>query len=304
MRREFSIDELRPQKAWDWKVAFYLFAAGTAGGLIFMELVLRSLEKLDETTSTWGAWIGMAVAAFSLLVLFTHLGPGARWRFMNVFRRPRTAWLSRGAFIVTVLMILRLLVVLPTAFEALPWDEDSIAGTILRVGVWILAAAFMAYSGLVLSSWNSIPFWNTPLLPVLYVGYSFLGGVAALPIIALLAVGREGLETVSDTVWPLLLGLLLGNGAVLLIYVSWMSRATVSARESARRLMRGELAIPFLFGVAVLGLTVPLVLVAVASTTGMSPASWMLAVSGIMILVGSFLLRHCVIKAGVYAPLV
>lgn len=223
---------------------------------------------------------------------------------MNVFRRPRTAWLSRGAIIVTVLMVLRLLVVLPTAIDALPWDEDSIAGTILRVGVWIFAAAFMAYSGLVLSSWNSIPFWNTPLLPLLYVGYSFLGGVATLPIIALLALGREGLETVSDTVWPLLLGLLLGNGVVLLIYVSWMSKATVSARESARRLMRGELVIPFLLGVAVLGLTVPLVLVAVASTTGMSLASWMLAVSGIMILVGSFLLRHCVIKAGVYAPLV
>ncbi|MEE9198875.1 MAG: NrfD/PsrC family molybdoenzyme membrane anchor subunit [Dehalococcoidia bacterium] len=304
MRREFSIDELRPQRAWDWKVALYLFAAGTAGGLIFVELVLRSMDKLDENTSTWGAWIGLAVAAFSLLVLFTHLGPGARWRFMHVFRRPRTAWLSRGAIIVTVLMALRLLVVLPTAFEDLPWDEESIAGTILRVGVWTFAAAFMAYSGLVLSSWRSIPFWNTPLLPILYVGYSFLGGVAALPIVALLAEGRGGMEAVGDTVWPLLLALLGGNSIVLLIYLWGMSTATRSARESARRLIRGDLAVLFLLGVAVLGLTVPLVLVVVGSASGVSPASWLFFVSGIMILGGGFLLRHCVIKAGVYAPLV
>jgi len=34
-------------------------------------------------------------------------------------------------------------------------------------GAMLFAAAFMAYSGLVLSSWNSIAFWNTPLLPIL-----------------------------------------------------------------------------------------------------------------------------------------
>jgi formate-dependent nitrite reductase membrane component NrfD len=301
---KFMMD-LQAQRHWDWKVAFYLFGAGTSAGLIFLEVVLQDLGVVDEPTALWGMWIGLALVLASLAFLFSHLGPGARWGFLYVFKRPGTSWIARGAIIVTVLVFLRILLLLPSVsgFEALPWREGTISGMILRGAVLLFAAAFMAYSGLVLSSWNSIAFWNTPLLPILYVGYSFLGGMAVLPIIEVIA-GREGgLEVVSPVLWPSLLLLLLGNGIVLLLYISGMSTSTFPAQESVRRLLRGPYRWSFWGGTVGIGLVVPTIIVAPAAGGQLgteSAAATVLVVACVAILVGGFLLRDNVLRAGVY----
>jgi len=41
-------------------------------------------------------------------------------------------------------------------FEGLPFAEGTLGGGVLLATVLFFAAAFMVYSGLVLSSWNSI----------------------------------------------------------------------------------------------------------------------------------------------------
>ncbi len=302
---KFVLD-LPVQKHWDWKVAFYLYLAASSGGLIFLEVVLQWLGVIEERTAMWGMWIGLGLALLSLVVLFDHLGPVARWRFHYAFRRPRTSWISRGAIIVTVLVVLRVTVLLPevSGLEGLPWEEGTVAGTVLRGLVVVFALAFMVYSGLVISSWNSIAFWNTPLLPALYVGYSFLGGLAALPLLAWLVEGRAGMEALGKEVWPYLLGLLLGNGLLLFLYVIGMATATTPARESVRRLLHGAVGWSFWVGVVVIGLVVPTVIVALAVGGALedgAAAATLLAVAGVAVLIGGFLLRDNVLRVGVYA---
>jgi hypothetical protein len=138
--------ELRAQCHWDWKVAFYLYGAGSSAGLIFLELLLRRWNVIDEATALWGMWIGLVLALVSLAFLFTHLGPGARWRFLYVFRKPGTSWIARGAFIVTVLVLwdLDLVVLVPADTASL--GEESTAGALLRGGA-MLRGRVMAYSG-------------------------------------------------------------------------------------------------------------------------------------------------------------
>ncbi len=297
------IMDLQAQQHWDWKVAFYLFGAGTSAGLIFLEVVLQGLGVVDEATALWGMWTGLALVLASLGFLFSHLGPGARWGFLYVFRKPGTSWIARGAIIVTVLVFLRILVLLPSVpgLEGLPWGQETLGGMILRAAVLLFAAAFMAYSGLVLSSWNSIAFWNTPLLPILYVGYSFLGGMAILPIIEVIT--RGGMEIVGTVLRPSLLLLLLGNGLVLLLYISGMSTGTAPARESVRRLLRGPYCRSFWGGTVGIGLVVPTIIVASASSgrLGADTVSVLvLVLACLAILVGGFLLRNNVLRVGVY----
>lgn len=294
---KFIID-FQVQRHWDWRVAFYLYGAGTSAGLIFLEVVLRALDILDETTALWGMWIGLALALVSLAFLFDHLGPEARWRFLYVFRRPRTSWIARGAIIVTVTIFLRIAILLPSVpgLEGLPWGEGTVSGAILRGGVLIFAAAFMAYSGLVLSSWNSIAFWNTPLLPILYVGYSFLGGIAALPVIAWISGGRGELEKVGTILWPYLFALLLGNGSGLLLYIWGMATATLPARESVRRLLQGQHRWSFWGGIVGVGLVVPMLITLLFDMAAI-PAS--MAACG-AIQVGAILLRDNILRVGVY----
>lgn len=300
----FTMD-LRSQRHWDWKVAFYLYGAGTSAGLIFLELILRRRGVIDEPTALAGMWIGLVLALVSLAFLFSHLGPRARWRFLYVFRKPQTSWIARGATIVTVLVLLRILILLPSVpgFTGLPWGEETNVGALLRVGALIFAAAFMAYSGLVLSSWNSIAFWNTPLLPVLYISHSFLAGLAVLPLVILAIDGSTSLATIGSTLWPALMILLLINGLLLLIYMWGMATATAPARESVRRLLRGEHRGSFWFGVVGVGLVLPFVMVGLGmgQDLGANPAilAWLMTACG-AIQIGGFLLRDSFLRVGVY----
>lgn len=297
--------ELRSQRHWDWKVAFYLYGAGTSAGLVFLELVLRRWNLIDEPTALAGMAVGLALALVSLAFLFSHLGPGARWRFLYVFRKPRTSWIARGAAIVTALVLLRILILLPSVpgFDGLPWDEQTGAGAALRITTLVFAFAFMAYSGLVLSSWNSIAFWNTPLLPVLYIGHSFLAGLAALPLVIISFGGGAKLAEMASIMEPALLGLLAANALLLLIYVWGMATATAAARESVRRLLSGECRLSFWGGVVGVGLVLPFVAVALVMqgniAADLAGAIW-LALAGAAIQVGGFLLRDSFLRVGVY----
>ncbi len=297
------IFDFQAQRHWDWKVAFYLYGAGTGAGLVFLELVLRGLGVVEESVALWGMGIGLILVLISLATLFDHLGPGARWAFFYVFRKVRTSTMSRGSVIDTVLVLLLIMVLLPSVpgFNGLPWGEGTSSGVVLRVSVLIFAAAFMAYSGLVLSLSNSIAFWNTPLLPILYIGYSFLGGMAALPILVLVLGGEAGLQGVGPVFWPSFLILLLANGFVLLLYVWGMSTGTLPARESVRRLVRGEHRWSFWLGVVGIGLVVPTAVVALILGGGLgSGSSLVLAATCVAVQVGCFLLRDTILRVGVY----
>lgn len=301
---KFIID-LQAQRHWNWKVAFYLYGAGTSAGLIFLEVVLQGLGVIDEVTALWGMWIGLALVLVSLGALFDHLGPSSRWGFLYVFRKPRSSWIARGAIIVTVLVLLRIVVLLPSVpgLAGLPWGEGTVSGIILRGAILLFAVAFMAYSGLVLSSWNSIAFWNTPVLPILYVGYSFLGGMAALPLVELITGGRRGLEIVGPVLWPYLLALLVGNAFMLLVYFWGMSTGTLPARESVRRLVRGKHRLSFWAGTVGIGLVLPTVITAFAASglLGTDTATIsLLVLSSVAIQVGGFFLRDNILQVGIY----
>ncbi len=302
--RPFRI-EFWPQRAWDWRIAFYLFLAGASGGLIFVELLLRELSIIDQKTADWGGWLGIVIASISLLILFSHLGPGVRWKAWNVFRNIRNSWVSRGAFIVTVLMLLRILVMLPSLIDDLPWADGTNMATMIRIFVMIFALAFMTYSGLVLSSWNSIAFWNTPLLPILYTSYSFLGGTAIIPIISIFTVSADELNTIGVVLWPLILGLLLGSGFLLFIYVYGMATSSVPARQSVRILINGEKRWYFWIGVVLIGLFIPLLIISIPilgilSLQGVETT--LLIIACINILIGGYVLRDMVLSCGLYGP--
>ena len=296
------------QQHWGALVAFYLYLGGTAGGFVFLEVLLRWFGVIGARTAAAGMWIGIALSLLSILAIFEHLGPVARWRFYLAFGRPRRSWISRGVIIVTALVALRVLVALPTVqgAEGLPWAEGTVLGNGLRALVLAFALAFMLYSGLVISSWNSIAFWNTPLLPVLFTGFSFLGGMAALPAVAWLVEGLPAMRAVGAVAWPYVLALLAVDGTLLALYLMGMSTASRPARVSVRMLTRGALRGRFVGGVVLLGLVLPAVIVALTILgllDGGAGAGAAVLVAGVAAIeVGGYLLRESVLRVGVYGP--
>src|SRR3989338_6778481 len=86
---KFIID-FQEQRHWDWKVAFYLYGAGTSAGLIFLELVLRDLGVVDERVALWGMWIGL-VLLFFFFCAGAPFPPPRAWSALGLFLRlPKT----------------------------------------------------------------------------------------------------------------------------------------------------------------------------------------------------------------------
>jgi protein NrfD len=302
----FVID-LQTQKHWDWHVATYLYGFGASAGLVFLAVLLRGTGVVDQPTSLLGIWIALGAGLAALVFLFGHLGPRSRWRVVYVLQRPRTSWTARGATIVTILVFLEAVVLLPTlpGLSGLPWSEGTTGGSFLRGGILVFAVAFMAYSGLVLSSWNSIAFWNTPALPILFVSNSFLCGMAALLVIVLAVDAGAGLaaRALYSSLYPYLLALLLANAFMLLVYLWGMSTATLPARESVRRLLRGQHRLSFWIGTVGLGLAFPLggIAVAIGTQLGADVAGRMLLLAVCLAIhVGGLMLRDNVLRVGIY----
>lgn len=281
----FVVD-LQAQKHWDWQVAAYLYGFGAAAGLVFVALLAHGAGLVDAGTARAAQWTALAAGIVALACLFDHLGPRSRWRAFYVFRRPRSSWTARGATIVTALVVLEALALL------VPWPDGL--RTVLHAAIMLLAVAFMAYSGLFLSSWNSIAFWNTPALPILFVANALLCGLAALALVAYASSGAASLALVA-TLRPYLLTLLGVNALVLLLYLWGMSTATLPARESVRRLARGPHRLAFWLGTVGVGLALPIVVLGANPT---SLPAVVIACLGIQF--GGYLLRDSILRVGIY----
>lgn len=283
---------LRPQRAWSSLVAWDLFLSGTGAGLFFLAALLPGAVPVSSPVVALGGWLGLALVGAAGLVLLADLGVPSR--FLRVLRRPRASWLSRGAWTMLLFLASGFLALLPSlpGLEALPWRAGTAAGTLVAAIALALALALMTYTGLLLSSWNSIPFWNTPLLPLLFVASGLLAAAGMLVGLAA-AVGAQtaGLSALA-------LGLIFAVSFALLLYLVVMRGGTAAARESVRLLLSGRASRSFVGGALLLGLLVPFVLLLAALAFGGAAA--VLVAAGLAILAGAFQLRNSVLSAGVF----
>ncbi len=292
-----SFDELlvgiKPQREWGILVVAYLFLGGSGAGLYLVSLYIgRPLEAV----------LGLLTVALGTVFLLADLGRPARcWR---AFVRPGTSWISRGTFFITLLLGVGALQVAPSigGFESLPWGRGTSAGAVLKWAAAVLAILVMIYTGFVLSPSPAIPFWNSILVPILFLDYSILAGVD-LCILAEQAFGRGDVDLLAlerFQGWMTLACLVL-----IVAHVGIMSVRTEASRAAVATLVRSTAAVPFLGGVVVAGLIVPLALTGktvAGQQAGVAVHSLVLA--GVLRLAGDYLFRHLVIRTGYYDPLI
>jgi len=251
-----------------------------------------------------GAWLaGSATGDFAAMVTgwslvavggLAHLLFLGRWsRFWRMVARPQSSWISRG------LLGMSLFLVTGAAYLALAMLGDaslSAAGPLWWLSV-LGAAWVLLYKGFVWASSKGIPFWNTPLLPPLYIAYGVRGGLAVVLLVTLATVPASQLAAIETVkLW-------LGVSAALLvlIYLAVVRGTGLTAAESVHMLLSGSAAGVFYAGVVVLGLLVPL-------GVGIY-ALWALiggplvSVAAVASLLGDLALIYGVARAGLYRPL-
>lgn len=284
--------DFRPQREWGEGRGLFLvvghFLVGVAAGAWLFGLLFAYRPGLIAGFLLAGAG-GVAHLAFL----------GRPERFWKMARHVRTAWISRGFVGLTLFLLGALLYLPPLAIAGCPWGPES---TLARLG-WLLAAAGMlvliVYMGFVYSASKGIPFWNSPLHPVLYMAYALRGGAAAL-LVEMALFGAPG-----DDTTPTLLKIWIGVTALVIALFALelqgaLTGGNPAARRSVRQLLAGQLAAAFYGGTLLIGLIVPAVLVSGRiAPLGLGA----LAAIGLFSALGDFFMKYTTIRAGIYLPL-
>ncbi len=262
-------------------IAFY--AGGLGGGLYLVSLYFNSL---------WGMFISWLI--ITVIKGGTHLlYLGKPLRFWRIISRPQTSWLARG-FIFVMLF---------AGFGAIQlmlsyWLPGSGAEIAFKVLAGIVAFGVTLYTGIILKNIKGVPFWNSTLLPILFVLCGILGGFGLSVVIALNGgdVNLAAAETGSR--W-----LLIANALLIIVYLWQASKREVVGMQSVLEQLRGHSAPIFWIGIVALGIVIPLAIALVSLIKG-DLASTILIIGVVCEIIGGLALRYCVLKAGAYKPLV
>lgn len=281
MAHEFNM-ELTAQEEWSWLVAIDLFLGGLGGALFLFYQIFGLSSSV--------ALLSLALVVLGGLVLLSELGhPLRAWRALA---RPFSSWISRGVIFVSFFLIFGALYVAPALemFSSLPWAGDPTARKAIGALAGISAFLVTLYPGFVLAASPSIPFWNSPLLPVLFASHSLLGASGIVFLLSAAAINGAALPAIRVVSQILIVA----NFVFIAIYLATLKGSGLAAREAVRRLNKGPLGWTFRIGVVLVGMIVPLALVV------WLPSAAVFA--GVCILIGALLFRYCVLKAGVYVP--
>ena len=283
----------RPQREWVegrglYLISAFFFSGVGAGAWIF------------STRALFDVPIGLMVGLVMLVVASggAHLAflghPLRAWRMVARFR---TSWVSRGIVGIVFFTGPAVLYLLPAYSSGLPWTQDSPFGRAMMVLSITAALWVAAYKGFVFAAAKGIPFWNSPILPPLFIAYALRGGLAVVLLIAAFGGRVSGLHAVETVkLWTVASG-----AALVLSYIWVMSEAGMAARRSVREMLHGRASLAFYLGMLAAGIVVPIVGGSMAFFTELSRAA--IALIGACSLVGDFYATYCIAKAGIYVPI-
>ena len=282
--------EYRPQREWAEGRGFFLivghFVVGVASGTWLFGLFFGNEHALML------AYVLGCIGGLSHL--FNLARPERAIRMMSQFA---TSWIARGFWGLTFYLTGGFLYMVPIVLPDALWGSGSV---LADIGWWLSvlgAIILICYMGFCYTASKAIPFWNSPLHPVLYMSYAARGGAAGL----LLVLAANG--TSLDPKWNLLQIWIGVTATVIVLWILELQAALSGGDETSKRsvheLLAGRLALSFYGGTLIVGLLVPILLV--TSYIDSLPTSVM-ALIGLASVSGDFFIKFSSIKAGVYLP--
>lgn len=301
---------------WSLPIAVYLFLAGISSGSIIVALLVKWNRHERENSSIWDAMIrsGAAVATISivlgLIILVVDLGKPLSFYWLLI---------RYNFYSVMTLGVIFLLIYTPTVFvfmclvfehkivkyrigilEALIQSVKSFHSYAKTIEYFLLVCALCvgAYTGFLLSSLYTIPMWNNPIIPILFLTSGISSGIAVNILVGLLffksTLNEESIKylLVMDLRVILIEFPLIG---MLFVGMAYSGGDSLIAMKMA--LSSGGWALVFWVGVIGIGLLLPLVTVINALKNHLYRVHYIVT-NSVGVLIGVVLLRCYIIYAG------
>lgn len=289
---------MEKQTIYGWPVVIDLFLGGSGAGAFLTGFVMNIFRVHEPLTRTI-LFAGPLLVAIGVVFLLADIT--IRSRAYRLFSNSKS-WTSRGAWILTIFIVTGFTYSLTSSqyFIWLPFLNRQIT---MAVGIIAALFAFLVllYPGLMMGAIKAVSFWNTPLLPILFLLSGLSNGLVV--VILITALRQDPLPAVTVEMLHILGGtaiiLILLQAAVLLAFLTRAFRGNIASRESLRLLTLSL----FKWKMFALGLSMPLGLFLFAIfTSQILLLSIVSSSAAIISLAGGLYLRYAVIQVGVFLP--
>ena len=332
---------------WNWMVVIYLFVAGISAGAFAISALAYFLgeEKYQDITR-FGAYIAPFPLLFGLMFLIYDLErPQLFWKLLLTLQVHSV--MSLGAWLLVIFSVLSFVYFylwLPDRFDIVEllrktpqsWDKWAIVrrfkthplleklhrkhlngfrGWIGMVGIPVSLLVGI-YTGVLLGALVARPFWNNPMLPMLFLASALKTGTASICLIGcffkgLRGMSREQIETNKFIIHSIDFYLMILSIIAILLFIFGLYTSPRSSVEAAHLIMGGEFTFLFWGLAVVVGLLLPLSLEVyeliphfISHTAMRQHNPWISGVVSVSVLAGGFILRYVVVYAGQMAKIV
>lgn len=235
-------------------------------------------------------WLICAVLGGGFHLAF--LGRPMRFWRMMFSSGWKTSWVSRGLIFVSFFLLVGIV--------HLALLGGAGVNSFVLIAADVLAFLTIIYGGFTMNYVNSIPLWNTALLPVLFVISGLWGGAEVVSGIALAIGSIETSLAVESWVRLLLIGFI----ALIPIYLISVRYTSITGRMSVQQIISNRWAI-FWAGVVLVGMVIPAAAVFTSLAGGLEETPAMMYFIAILSgLVGDLSMRYLILRCGFYSPLV
>jgi len=303
---------------WGIPVILYLFLGGlgAGAGAVSASVLLRAgggdRPGPGFDIARWGALIApipVIVGTASIIFELGTFQAGNWFRWINLFRTINLSPMSIGSWV----LALFILVSLGYAFTFLkrdpqPGDERHNLRKTLAWAMVPLGVGVALYTGILLGAMPARPFWNSPILALLFLVSSLSTGVAAILLLRALLGGGHGVKGTGEKDTYLMTSsdvLLIGfEIAVVFLFVMYAHLTVGNVEAAVGVILGGELTTLFWLGFVLVGLALPAVIelkYVIPTLLYQERYTMPLGIEILvcaLVLVGGFLLRYVVVIAG------
>ncbi len=276
-------------------------ALGT--GLYLVSLFF-ALQEDFAVTAFWAGIFGwIMIAIFKLPLHLAYLGKPLRfWRSFPPFSNAwKTSWFARGivfTMIFLVFGVIQLVLQGLIAYDVTTGSGIMAANYVFMVLAGVFCVMTSVYCGFAMSYCKSVPFWNTGLLPIVFLLMGIADGLALIMGVGL--VTGEDVIPVAESATRIMLII---NSLLILSYLVNANYQSTTAELSVKELIRGKLAWVFWLGIVALGIVIPFAISIASYFSGSEATVGLLVFAIVCHTIGAFSLKYGVLKVGIYRPL-
>jgi formate-dependent nitrite reductase membrane component NrfD len=276
-----------PQTEWIKRRGVLVWLAevfnGIGGGLYLVSLYF------DSHLGMLLSWVVVILLKGGLHLAYL----GKPMRFWRMALKPRTSWLARG-FIFLTLFIGFGVIQLFCSY----WFPGTVLEGVFKVIAGVAVFLVVVNTGFVMNYVNAIPFWNSAILPLLFLSCGVLDGFGLILAIELfvgsvdMMAAKEGSQL-----------LLIINALFITIYL-WSGRYMGPVgKRSVAELIEGQLAPLLWVGVILCGIIIPLSISISAYLVSVTSTLFLIvAIASEMI--GAFALKYSLLRGALYSSLI